>query len=96
MALTTWMRTWQDFEWVNLAVIPMFLFSATFFPVQAYPPAVRWVVEVTPLYRGVVLCRELTTGALSWESAISVVYLVVMGLVGLAIVRRRLATLLLT
>ncbi|WP_395659403.1 ABC transporter permease [Nocardioides sp.] len=96
MALTTWMRTWQDFEWVNLAIIPMFLFSATFFPVEAYPTWIRWIVEVTPLYRGVVLCRELTTGALSWESAVSVVYLVVMGLVGLAVVRRRLDTLLLT
>jgi len=96
MALTTWMRTWQDFEWITLATIPMFLFSATFFPVEAYPPVVRWVVEVTPLYRGVVLCRELTTGAMSWASAVSVVYLVVMGLVGLAIVRRRLERLLLT
>lgn len=95
MALTTWMRTWQDFEWVNLAVIPMFLFSATFFPVEAYPEAVRWVVEFTPLYRGVVLCRELTTGALSWDSLFSVVYLVAMGVVGLMIVRRRLDTLLL-
>jgi lipooligosaccharide transport system permease protein len=54
------------------------------------------VVEATPLYRGVVLCRELTTGALSWESAVSVVYLVVMGLIGLAVVRRRLDKLLLT
>jgi lipooligosaccharide transport system permease protein len=43
-----------------------------------------------------VLCRELTTGALSWGSAVSVVYLVVMGLVGMAVVRRRLGTLLLT
>ena len=56
----------------------------------------RWVVECTPLYRGVVLCRELTTGALSWGSAVSVVYLVAMGLVGLVVVRRRLDTLLLT
>jgi lipooligosaccharide transport system permease protein len=96
MALTTWMRSWQDFEWVNLAVIPMFLFSATFFPVEAYPDGVRWVVECTPLYRGVVLCRELTTGALSWGSAVSVVYLVAMGVVGLMIVRRRLDALLLT
>src|SRR6478609_8706247 len=54
MALTTYMRSWQDFEFVNLAVIPMFLFSATFFPVDAYPTGVRWVVEATPLYRGVV------------------------------------------
>ena len=96
MALTTWMRSWQDFEWVNLAVIPMFLFSATFFPLEAYPTAVQWVVEATPLYRGVVLCRELTTGALSWASLVSVVYLVAMGVVGLLIVRRRLDRLLLT
>ncbi|GAA1161515.1 ABC transporter permease [Nocardioides aquiterrae] len=96
MALTTWMRSWQDFEWVNLAVIPMFLFSATFFPVEAYPAAVRWVVEITPLYRGVVLCRELTTGAVTWASAVSVAYLVAMGVVGLLVVRRRLDKLLLT
>ena len=96
MALTTWMRSWQDFEWVTLATIPMFLFSATFFPLEAYPSGVRWVVEATPLYRGVVLCRELTTGTLSWASLVSVVYLVVMGVVGLLVVRRRLDKLLLT
>ena len=96
MALTTWMRSWQDFELVTLATLPMFLFSATFFPVSAYPGAVRWVVEATPLYRGVVLCRELTTGAVTWDSAISVVYLVVMVVVGLLLCRRRLDTLLLT
>ena len=96
MALTTYMRTWQDFEWVTLAMMPLFLFSATFFPIDALPPVAQWVVEVTPLYRGVVLCRELTTGALSWASLVSVVYLVVMGIVGLVIARRRLDKLLLT
>lgn len=96
MALTTYMRTWQDFEFITLATLPMFLFSATFFPITAFPVGLRWVVECTPLYRGVVLCRELTTGALSWGSAVSVVYLVAMGLVGLMVVRRRLDKLLLT
>jgi lipooligosaccharide transport system permease protein len=96
MALTTYMRSWQDFEFVTLATLPMFLFSATFFPVTAYPAVVRWVVELTPLYRGVVLCRELTTGALSWGSAFSMVYLVAMGLAGLMVVGRRLDKLLLT
>ena len=96
MALTTFMRRWQDFEKVTLVQMPMFLFSATFFPVTAFDGALRWVVELTPLYRGVVLCRELTTGCCRWGSAVSVVYLVVMGLVGLLVVRRRLDTLLLT
>ncbi len=96
MALTTWMTSWQDFDKITLAQLPLFLFSATFFPLTAFPGWLQWVVECTPLYRGVVLCRELTTGALSWASAVSVVYLVVMGLIGLAVVRRRLDKLLLT
>jgi lipooligosaccharide transport system permease protein len=96
MALTTFMRSWQDFEFIQLAIMPMFLFSATFFPVTAFQGPLRWVVEATPLYRGVVLCRELTTGALSWASAISVVYLAAMGTIGLVIVSRRLHKLLLS
>ena len=96
MALTTFMKSWQDFDKITLVQLPMFLFSATFFPVTAYDGALRWVVECTPLYRGVVLCRELTTGTVTWDSAISVVYLVVMGLIGMLVVRRRLDKLLLT
>ena len=79
MAATTWMTSWQDFEKITLLQLPLFLFSGTFFPVTAFHGVLRWVVEVTPLYRGVVLCRELTTGVLTWASAVSVVYLVVMG-----------------
>jgi lipooligosaccharide transport system permease protein len=75
--------------------MPLFLFSATFFPVTAFDGVLRWVVEASPLYRGVVLCRELTTGAVSWDSAVSVVYLLVMGLAGLYVVSRRLDKLLL-
>jgi lipooligosaccharide transport system permease protein len=96
MALTTYMRSWQDFEWITLATMPMFLFSATFFPLDAYPSGVRWLVELTPLYRGVALCRELTTGSVSWASVASLVYLVALGAVALAVVRRRLDALLLT
>jgi len=96
MALTTFMKSWQDFDKITLVQLPLFLFSATFFPITAYGDGVRWVVEATPLYRGVVLCRELTTGAPSWASAVSVVYLVAMGVIGLMVVRRRLDRLLLT
>lgn len=96
MALTTFMRSWQDFEKVTLVQTPMFLFSATFFPITAFDGWLRWIVECTPLYRGVVLCRELTTGAVSLDSVVSVVYLAVMGVLGLLVVRRRLDALLLT
>ena len=96
MALTTYMTSWQDFDKITLAQLPLFLFSATFFPLSTVPTWLQWVVEATPLYRGVVLCRELTTGSITWASAVSVVYLLAMGLAGLAVVRRRLDSLLLT
>ena len=96
MALTTYMRSWQDFEYVQLAVMPMFLFSATFFPVTTFHGVLRWLVEATPLYRGVVLCRELATGVVTLDSVVSVVYLAAMGSVGLVVVARRLDRLLLS
>ncbi len=96
MALTTYMTSWQDFDKIALIQLPLFLFSGTFFPISAFDGWLRWVVECTPLYRGVVLCRELTTGAVTWASAVSVVYLVIMGLIGLLVVRRRLDALLVT
>jgi lipooligosaccharide transport system permease protein len=89
MALTTYMKSWQDFEYIQLAIVPMFLFSATFFPVTAFDGALRWVVELTPLYRGVALVRELTTGAVTLESVWSVLYLAVMGGIGLTVASRR-------
>ena len=96
MALTTYMRSWQDFEYVQLAIMPMFLFSATFFPLSTYDGVVRWIVEVTPLYRAVVLVRELCTGLLTIDSAISVVYLLVMGGLGTYVASKRLGRLLLS
>jgi len=95
MGLTTYMKSWQDFDKITLAQLPMFLFSATFFPLTVFPTWLRWVVEATPLYRGVVLCRELTTGSITWASAVSVLYLLVMCVAGLWLVRRRLDLLLL-
>lgn len=96
MALTTYMRSWQDFDYVTLATLPMLLFSATFYPLTAYPAALQWLIELTPLYRGAILMRELTTGYLTWESAASVVYLVALTILGVGVVRRRLARLLLS
>lgn len=95
MALTTYMRSWQDFDFVTLGTLPLFLFSATFFPLSTFPTGLQWLVEITPLYRGVALMRELTTGLLGWESLVSVVYLALLGLAGLAVARRRLDGLLL-
>ena len=43
MAATSFMKTWQDFDLIQLVVLPMFLFSGTFYPIDAYPEALQLV-----------------------------------------------------
>lgn len=95
MAATTFMRSWQDFEFVTLAVMPMFLFSGTFYPVETYPGALQAVVQATPLYHGVAMLRDLAFGTVDASILLNVAYLLVAGVVGLAISSRRLGRLLL-
>ncbi|MFO7573491.1 MAG: ABC transporter permease [Gaiellaceae bacterium] len=95
IAAVTWMRTWKDFEFTNLVMLPLFLFSATFYPISVYPQALQWVVQALPLYHGVALVRALTTGAVGWFQLANVAYLVVLGLVGIVIAGRRIDGLLL-
>ena len=94
-AATTYVRSWQDFDLVFVITLPLFLFSATFFPITTYPEPLRSFVEITPLYRGVHLLRGLTTDTLDPTMLFDVVYLTVMGCIGLWITSRRLGKLLL-
>jgi lipooligosaccharide transport system permease protein len=94
MACATFMRGWQDFDYVQLVLLPLFLFSSTFFPLSTYPPALRVVVWCTPLFHGVELCRQLAVGALQPTAIVHVGVLAALATVGLAVVRRRLRLLL--
>src|SRR4051812_30540497 len=49
MAVTSYMKTWQDLDLVQLAILPMFLFSGTFYGLSVYPTWLRIVVECLPL-----------------------------------------------
>jgi lipooligosaccharide transport system permease protein len=96
MAATSFMKTWQDFDLIQLVILPLFLFSATFYPIETYPPALQVIVRLTPLYQGVDLIRSLTVGAISPVLLVHVAYLLVLGFAGLFVVSRRLDKLLRT
>jgi lipooligosaccharide transport system permease protein len=95
MAASSFMRSWQDFDLIQLIVLPMFLFSGTFYPLDAYPDAIRTIVQLTPLYQGVDLLRSLAVGVVGPSAIFHVVYLAAMGIGGLLVVSRRLDKLLL-
>lgn len=93
MAVTSYMKTFQQMDWVNFVLLPMFLFSATFYPLSVYPEPIQWVVQALPLWHGVELVRSLTTGALSVAMLGHVLYYVVMIAVGLVFTTKRLRAL---
>ncbi|MGH2698773.1 MAG: ABC transporter permease [Actinomycetota bacterium] len=94
MAATTYMRSWQDFELVNLAVLVLFLFSATFYPLSVYPDWLQVVAHLSPLYHGVAMIRGLMLGDVGLYLLGHVAFLAAMGAAGLAVSNRRLVTLL--
>jgi lipooligosaccharide transport system permease protein len=95
MAATSFMRTWQDFDLIQLVVLPMFLFSGTFFPLDSFPEFARLLIQLTPLYHGVDLLRGLSVGVVGPQTLVHVGYLLLIGFLGLSVVSRRLDKLLL-
>lgn len=78
LAGTSFLRTVNDFDVpMGLIVMPMFLFSGTFFPIEGVLP--EWlvtIIQLTPLYHGISLIRGLSTGLVGLEQLISLIYLV--------------------
>jgi lipooligosaccharide transport system permease protein len=95
MAVTTYMRSWQDLELVTLAVLPMFLFSGTFYGLSVYPTWLRIVIECLPLQHGIAALRALNAGVLDWSLLGHLAYFAVMAALGVVLTARRLGSLLL-
>jgi lipooligosaccharide transport system permease protein len=94
MAIATYMRSWQDFEVVTLLMMPMFLFSTTFFPLSVYPRWLQLFVEATPLYQGIEIIRGLMLGVVEPSLLLRALYLALLAVAGLAIAARRFGKLL--
>jgi lipooligosaccharide transport system permease protein len=94
MVVSTFMRSWQDFDLLFSAQFTLFLFSGTFVPAESYPGAVRWLVELSPLYQAVSLIRGICLGQLGWAQVANVGYLLLLTAVALAVAARRMGRLL--
>jgi lipooligosaccharide transport system permease protein len=72
----------------RFVVIPMFLFSGTFFPVSQLPPVMRPIAYLTPLWHGVDLCRTLALGTASvGRTTVHTLYLLAWVIAGTALAR---------
>jgi len=89
MAVSTFLRSFQDFDYLTVTQFGLFLFSGTFAPAGDLHPVLRVLLEITPLYHGVELVRGFTIGSPTWSLCWHVAYLVGLTVAGLSVAGRR-------
>ncbi|MGY0021680.1 ABC transporter permease [Streptomyces sp. cg35] len=90
LLVVTLLRTWQDFQYIQLAMLPMFLFATTFYPLDVYPQAVRSLVVCLPLYQSIELLRRPALGDPGADLLLPALYLLLLGTAALLLAVRRL------
>lgn len=90
MTLTSYMSSFQQLNWLQFWLLPIFLFSGTFFPITTYPEWLQAVIMVTPLWQAIAMMRGLAFGVLDAGLLVHVAYFVVLAVVGLVMTSRRL------
>ena len=93
MAVTTYMKSFEQMNLINIVLLPMFLFSGSFYPLTIYPGWLQAFIKVLPLWHGVALIRSVSLGIFSAALIPHILYFVVMIIFGLYFTTRRLTLL---
>jgi lipooligosaccharide transport system permease protein len=68
----------------RFGMMPLMLFSGTFFPLSQLPAWLRPLAYATPLWHGVVLCRGFSLGRVDWVGSLGhVLYLAILAGIGI-------------
>jgi lipooligosaccharide transport system permease protein len=93
MGITSYLKTFKQMDWVQFFLLPMFLLSATFYPLSVYAGWIQAIIQALPLWHGVELVRGLTTGVIGPMMLVHLGYYLVMIALGLTFTTRRLRAL---
>jgi lipooligosaccharide transport system permease protein len=93
MAVTSFFTRFQQMDVLQLALMPMFLFSATLVPLEVYPQVVQWFIMALPLWHGVELMRQLSIGVFTSWAWVHLAYFVVLSAAGIFFTTTRLRAL---
>jgi lipooligosaccharide transport system permease protein len=92
VVVVTLLRGFADMQYIQLVMLPMFLFATTFYPLGVYPRPVQLAVECLPLYQSIELLRRPALGQVDHQLIVPVLYLLAMGAVASAVALRRMRT----
>ena len=90
MALTSYMSSFHHLNWINFVLLPLTLFSGSFFPLSILPHWLEAIMRCTPLTQGIDLMRMLTLGTVDASIFIHIIYFSLFVIGGLYFTTRRL------
>ncbi|MEV8511977.1 ABC transporter permease [Dactylosporangium sp. NPDC051484] len=94
LAAATFIKAQHHHQYLQLVMLPMFLFATTFYPLSVYPALLRGIVVCLPLYHAIELLRSVCMGQFGAPLLISTVYLVLFGAASVWLADRRLTRML--
>ena len=93
MAITSCFSTFQQMDFINIAMLPMFLFSGSFYPLTVYPGYLQAILKALPLWQAIAMVRDFTLGIVSIGILWHVLYFGVMVAIGVTATTKRLTKL---
>jgi len=93
MAITSFFTTFQQMDLVNIAMLPMFLLSGSFYPLTVYPGYLQGILKALPLWQAIAMVRDFTLGMVSPGILWHVLYFAVMVAIGVTLTTKRLTKL---
>lgn len=90
MAFTSYAKSYQQMDLINVVLLPMFLFSGSFYPITVFPEWIQRAIQAMPLWHAIELVRGLMLGDISWALIGHTGYFVLMILLGTLVTARRL------
>lgn len=90
MAITSYFKTYQQMGLINIALLPMFLFSGSLYPISVYPDWLEFIIQLLPTWHGIELVRDLWFNVIDFSTLTHLCYFLVMIVIGLFFTTRRL------
>jgi lipooligosaccharide transport system permease protein len=90
MAITSYFKSYQQMGLINITLLPIFLFSGSFYPLSVFPDWAQVIIKTLPLWHAIELVRNLTLGIVGWHLIGHIFYFLLMIFLGLYFTTKRL------
>jgi len=90
MAITSYFKSYQQMGLINITLLPIFLFSGSFYPLTVFPDWAQLIIKLLPLWHAIELVRNLTLGIVGLHLVGHICYFLALVISGLYFTTKRL------